>query len=53
MTFGFTNAPAVFQGIMNDVLREFRGVFVSLDDILIFSLLLGLTSIPLSLKIKI
>lgn len=39
MPFGFTNAPAVFQALVNDVLRDFlnRFVFVYLDDILIFS----------------
>lgn len=37
--FGLTNAPAVFQNLVNDVLRDFldRFVFVYLDDILIFS----------------
>ena len=39
MPFGLTNAPAVFQNLVNDVLRDFlnRSVFVYLDDILIFS----------------
>lgn len=39
MPFGLTNAPAVFQAMMNDVLRDMlnRYVFVYLDDILIFS----------------
>ena len=39
MPFGLTNAPAVFQSLINDVLRDFlhRFVFVNLDDILIFS----------------
>lgn len=39
MPFCFTNAPAVFQALVNDVLRDFikRFMFVYLDDILIFS----------------
>lgn len=39
MPFGLTNAPAVFQALINDVLREMlnKFVFVYLDDILIFS----------------
>ncbi|KAK2885164.1 hypothetical protein Q8A73_021638 [Channa argus] len=39
MPFGLTNAPAVFQSLINSVLRDFinRFVFVYLDDILIFS----------------
>lgn len=39
MPFGLTNAPAVFQALVNNVLRDFinRFVFVYLDDILIFS----------------
>lgn len=39
MPFGLTNAPAVFQSLINDVLRDFlnRFVFVYLDDIVIFS----------------
>ncbi|KAJ8354748.1 hypothetical protein SKAU_G00223150 [Synaphobranchus kaupii] len=37
--FGLTNAPAVFQVMVNDVLRDLLGrfVFVYIDDILIFS----------------
>ncbi len=37
--FGLTNAPAVFQALINDVLRDMLNqfVFVYLDDILIFS----------------
>ena len=37
--FGLTNAPAVFQALVNDVLRDFLNVFVVvyLDDILVFS----------------
>ncbi|KAK3508738.1 hypothetical protein QTP70_004221 [Hemibagrus guttatus] len=43
MPFGLTNAPAVFQALINDVLRDMLNqfVFVYLDDILIF-----LKSIP-------
>eukprot|EP00066_Takifugu_rubripes_P017527 XP_011606793.1 PREDICTED: uncharacterized protein LOC105417071 [Takifugu rubripes] len=39
MPSGLTNAPAVFQALVNDVLRDMldRFVFVYLDDILIFS----------------
>jgi hypothetical protein len=39
MTFGLTNAPAVFQAQVNNVLRDplNRFVFVYLDDILVFS----------------
>ena len=39
MPFGLSNAPAVFQALINDVLRDMlnKYVFVYLDDILIFS----------------
>ena len=39
MPFGLTNAPAVFQNLINDVLREYLDQFAVayLDDILIFS----------------
>ena len=39
MAFGLTNAPAVFQTLVNDVLRDMlnKFLFVYLDDILIFS----------------
>lgn len=39
MPFRLTSAPAVFQALVNDVLRDFLNgsVFVYLDDILVFS----------------
>ncbi len=39
MPFGLSNSPAVFQALVNEVLRDMvdRFVFVYLDDILIFS----------------
>lgn len=39
MPFGLTNAPAVFQAMINEVLRDFLDIFVYvyIDDILIFS----------------
>ncbi|KAI5627233.1 hypothetical protein C0J50_13205 [Silurus asotus] len=39
MPFGLTNAPAIFQALVNEVLRDMLTtfVFVYLDDILIFS----------------
>ena len=39
MPFCLTNAPAVFQALVNDVLRDVinQNVFVYLDNILIFS----------------
>ena len=39
MPFSLTNAPAVFQSLVNDVLRDMinKFVFVYLDDILVFS----------------
>uniref|UniRef100_A0A8C1NZE8 Gypsy retrotransposon integrase-like protein 1 n=1 Tax=Cyprinus carpio TaxID=7962 RepID=A0A8C1NZE8_CYPCA len=39
MPFGLTNSPAVFQALVNDVLRDMVDLFiyVYLDDILIFS----------------
>ncbi|TWW62587.1 Retrovirus-related Pol polyprotein from transposon 17.6 [Takifugu flavidus] len=39
MPFGLSNAPAVFQELVNDVLRDMINVFVVvyLDDILVFS----------------
>lgn len=39
MPYGLTNAPAVLQALVNDILRDFinQFVFMYLDDILIFS----------------
>ena len=39
MPLGITNAPAAFQGLMNDILRECLDCFASafLDDIIIYS----------------
>ena len=39
MPFGLTNAPAIYQDMINDVLREYLDVFVVayLDDILVYS----------------
>jgi len=39
MSFGLTNAPATFQGLMNEVFAPLlrKGVFVFMDDILIYS----------------
>ena len=39
MPYGLTNAPAVFQALVNDMLRDFLNTFVIvyLDDILVFS----------------
>lgn len=39
MPFGLTNAPAVFQALVNDILRDTLDsfVYVCLDDSLIFS----------------
>ena len=39
LSFGLTNAPAMFQAVMNDIFRPYLGKFVLvyLDDILVFS----------------
>jgi hypothetical protein len=39
MSFGLTNAPTIFQYMMNDIFREYLNYFVViyLDDILIYS----------------
>lgn len=39
MSFGLTNAPAVFQALVNDILHDMINnfIFVYLDDILIIS----------------
>ena len=39
MPFRLTNAPAIYQEVINDVLREHLDVFVIayLDDILVYS----------------
>lgn len=39
MPFGSTNAPVVFQALVNDMIRDFLNsfIFVYLEDILIFS----------------
>jgi len=39
LPFGLTNAPATFQGLMNDVFRQYLDDFVNvyIDDILVFS----------------
>lgn len=39
MLFGLTNTPAIFQNLVNDILRDMLDdfVFIYLDDILIFS----------------
>ncbi|XP_045555675.1 uncharacterized protein [Salmo salar] len=39
MPFGLTNTPAMFQALVNDVLRDMlnRFVFICIDDILVFS----------------
>lgn len=59
MSFGLTNAPAVFQHLVNDVLRDFLNsfVFVYLDDHFLYSrtnhlhlVLDGLLENPLSVK---
>lgn len=43
MPFGLTNVPAVFQGLVNDVLHNMMlcFIYIYLDDILVFSENLG------------
>ncbi len=46
LPFGLSNAPAVFQALVNDLLRDMLNqfIYVYLDDILIFSLSPGTCS---------
>jgi hypothetical protein len=39
MLFGLTNAPVIYQALVNNVLREYLNIFIIayLDDILIYS----------------
>ncbi|KAH0781463.1 hypothetical protein KY290_001061 [Solanum tuberosum] len=48
MSFGLTNAPAIFMDLMNRVFKPFLDVFVIvfIDDILVYSRSFGLTNAP-------
>ncbi|KAG0440695.1 Retrovirus-related Pol polyprotein from transposon [Dictyocoela muelleri] len=37
MPFGLCNAPAKFQRIMNEMLKDVRNILIYLDDILVYS----------------
>lgn len=54
MPFGLINAPAVFQTLMNDVLRDMlnRFVYLYLDDILIFSRTMSEIKRPIRLVLQ-
>ena len=39
MPFGFTNAPAIFQSLINTILRQYLDIFVTayIDDVLVYT----------------